>query len=64
MDLCLFDAPDALTETCRIPLPEVTDQVWHGFVPGLPLGQVYGYRVHGPYDPAVWRQLNLGADDN
>ena len=58
VDLCLFDAPDALTETCRIPLPEVTDQVWHGFVPGLPPGQVYGYRVHGPYDPAAGHRFN------
>lgn len=49
VELCLID-PDG-TET-RIDLPEVDAFVWHGYVPGLAPGQRYGFRVHGPYDPA------------
>ncbi|QCB93753.1 glycogen debranching protein GlgX [Cellulomonas shaoxiangyii] len=49
VELCLFDADG--TET-RLDLPEVDAFVWHGYVPGLAPGQRYGYRVHGPYDPA------------
>ncbi|MDR3405960.1 MAG: glycogen debranching protein GlgX [Chthoniobacter sp.] len=49
--LCLFDSPDAEVESQRILLPERTDQVWHGYVPDLKPGQIYGYRVHGPYEP-------------
>jgi isoamylase len=47
--LCLFDASGGET---RLPLPEVDDGVWHGFVPGVSIGQRYAYRVTGPYDPA------------
>ncbi len=49
VELCLFDADG--TET-RVPLPEVDGYVWHGYLPGIGPGQRYGYRVHGPYDPA------------
>ncbi|QGQ19480.1 glycogen debranching protein GlgX [Cellulomonas sp. JZ18] len=49
VELCLIDADG--TET-RIDLPEVDAFVWHGYVPGLAPGQRYGFRVHGPYDPA------------
>ena len=48
VDLCLFD--DAGAET-RVPLTEVDAGVWHGYLPSVYPGQVYGYRVHGPYDP-------------
>jgi glycogen operon protein len=51
VDLCLFDRPDASAEAERIPLEERTHHVWHGTVPGIGPGQVYGYRVHGPHDP-------------
>ena len=37
----------------RIPLPEQTDMVWHGYLPDVRPGQLYGYRVHGPYEPAA-----------
>ncbi len=50
VDLCLF-APDGMTETARLRLPAYTDEVWHGYVPGLKPGQLYGYRVHGPFAP-------------
>jgi glycogen operon protein len=45
----LFDAHD---HEVRIPLDETTYHVWHGYLPGLSPGQRYGFRVHGPYDPA------------
>jgi isoamylase len=52
VELCLFDSPDATLESHRIALPEKTNQVWHGCLPDVKPGQVYGYRVHGPSDPA------------
>jgi len=58
VELCLFDSPDSTTESTRIPLPEQTDQVWHGFLPDIRPNQVYGYRVHGPYDPAAGHRFN------
>jgi isoamylase len=51
VDLCLFDQPDARQEHIRIPMREQTDQVWHVFLPDVKPGQLYGYRVFGPYDP-------------
>jgi isoamylase len=58
VELCLFDsdAPDA-TET-RVRLPEVDGFVWHGYLPGVGLGQHYGYRIHAPYDPATGQRSN------
>jgi isoamylase len=58
VELCLFESPDATTETTRIPLPEQTDQVWHGFLPDARPNQLYGYRVHGPYEPAAGHRFN------
>ena len=66
VDLCLFDdePPDGpggrpLTGTeVRLPLTEVDAQVWHGYVPGIMPGQRYGYRVHGPWDPARGLRFN------
>jgi isoamylase len=54
VDLCLFDAGG---ET-RIALPEYDAGVWHGFVPGVGPGQAYGYRVHGPWEPARGLRYN------
>ncbi|KAB8146004.1 glycogen debranching protein GlgX [Chloroflexia bacterium SDU3-3] len=51
VELCLFDSPESPTETVRIPIGSQTDQVWHVYVPGIGPGQLYGYRVSGPYDP-------------
>ena len=48
VELCLFDSADARTESHRIALPEKTNQIWHGFLPEVKAGQVYGYRVDGP----------------
>jgi len=55
VDLLLFDREDDPRPTRVIPINPVTNRVyhyWHVFVPGLQPGQLYGYRVHGPFDPA------------
>ena len=57
IELCLLDAAGA-KETARLPLPEVTDQVFHGFFPGLQAGQIYGLRAHGPWAPDRGHRFN------
>lgn len=57
IDLCLFDARGK-KELKRLPLPECTDEVWHGYLPDAQPGLVYGYRAHGPYDPAHGHRFN------
>lgn len=49
--LCLYDSEDPSRETVRIPIIERTEFVWHIYIEGLQPGQLYGYRVEGPYDP-------------
>src|SRR4029453_3208014 len=51
VELCLFDSIDDEVESVTIPLPEHTDMVWHGYLPDVHPGQLYGYRVHGPFAP-------------
>ncbi len=58
VDLCLFDRPDARQENIRIPMTEHTDQVWHIFLPDVRPGQLYGFRVFGPYDPERGLRFN------
>ena len=58
VELCLFDGPYALSERVRIHLPDRTDFVWHVYVPGIQPGQLYGYRVHGPYEPGSGLRFN------
>jgi glycogen operon protein len=57
VELCLFDAR-GVRETQRIALPEYTDCIWHGYLPDAKPGQLYGYRVYGPYDPASGHRFN------
>jgi isoamylase len=57
-DLCLFDSMDARQEKIRIPMTEHTDQVWHVFMPDVRPGQIYGYRVSGPYQPEQGLRFN------
>jgi glycogen operon protein len=57
VELCLFDDSGSI-ETARIELPEYTNEVWHGYIPGLKPGALYGYRVHGAYDPANGHRFN------
>jgi isoamylase len=58
VELCLFDAADAAKEAHCLPLPEYTDHVWHGYLPDVLPGQLYGYRVHGPYEPQHGHRFN------
>jgi glycogen operon protein len=58
VELCLFDDANAWEERVRIPLPERTDMVWHGWIEGIKPGQLYGYRVHGPYKPRQGHRFN------
>ena len=58
VDLCLFDSIDTRQENIRIPVTEHTDQVWHVFLPDVRPGQLYGYRVSGPYDPERGLRFN------
>ncbi|HEU0089944.1 MAG TPA: glycogen debranching protein GlgX [Pseudonocardiaceae bacterium] len=55
VEVCLLSAEDGER---RVPLTERTFGVWHGLVPGLGPGQRYGYRVHGPWDPARGLRCN------
>ena len=57
IELCIFD-PTGRKELRRFALPECTDEIWHGYLPGIGPGQVYGYRVHGPYAPAEGHRFN------
>ncbi|MBS0201553.1 MAG: glycogen debranching protein GlgX [Planctomycetes bacterium] len=58
VELCLFDSVRARRESVRIALPEQTDMVWHGYLPDVQPGQLYGYRVHGPHDPSAGHRFN------
>jgi glycogen operon protein len=55
--LCLFDR-NGRRESARFDLPECTDGVWHGYLPGVAPGRPYGYRVHGPYRPHDGHRFN------
>jgi isoamylase len=57
VEVCLFDSTGT-REQERIALPEYTDQIWHGYIPNLEPGSVYGYRVHGPYAPLEGHRFN------
>ena len=58
VELCLFDGPESTQESARIRMPEQTDQVWHCYLPECRPGQLYGYRVYGPYEPAEGHRFN------
>jgi len=57
VELCLF-SPDGQQEIARLELPGHCSQVWHGFLPGAGPGTLYGYRVHGPYQPHLGHRFN------
>lgn len=58
VELCLFDSADDRQESQRIELTEHTDLVWHVYLPDVMPGQLYGYRVHGPYEPEKGHRFN------
>ncbi len=57
VELCIFDDAGE-TEIGRVDLPEYTNEIWHGFLPEARPGTVYGYRVHGPYEPENGHRFN------
>ncbi|HNC31288.1 MAG TPA: glycogen debranching protein GlgX, partial [Cyclobacteriaceae bacterium] len=58
VELCLFDSEKDQKEKHRIKLTERTHQIWHGYIPDLKPGQLYGYRVSGPYEPQNGHRYN------
>src|SRR5581483_11367737 len=58
VEICFFDSPEAGQESQRIALADCTDQVWHGYFPDILPGQLYGFRVHGPYEPKAGHRFN------
>jgi isoamylase len=58
VDLCLFDQPEVDHEAVRIRMTERTDHVWHVLLPEMRPGQLYGYRVYGPYEASNGHRFN------
>src|SRR6188472_2542724 len=58
VELCLFENIEAAEENVRIPVTEQTDRVWHIFLPDVGPGQLYGFRVSGPYEPERGLRFN------
>ncbi len=58
VELCLFDSPEAEKESGRVRFTEYTDHVWHAYLPEVLPGQLYGYRVSGPYEPSQGHRFN------
>ncbi|MCJ8165068.1 glycogen debranching protein GlgX [Pontibacter sp. E15-1] len=58
VELCLFNSKDDTTEHVRIEITERTHYVWHVYLPDVHAGQLYGYRVHGPYEPQNGHRFN------
>jgi isoamylase len=58
VELCLFDGPEGKHQTDKIPVEEQTDMIWHVYLPEARPGQLYGYRVHGPYEPERGLRFN------
>ncbi len=58
VELCLFDSPSAKSESVRIPLTHRTNRIWHCYLPDARPGQLYGYRVRGPYAPLQGHRYN------
>jgi len=59
VELCLFENESDKKETIKINLSERTHHVWHCYLPGIQPGQLYGYRVNGPYKPEEGHRFNL-----
>ena len=58
VELCLFDPADPQREVARLRLRERTDHVFHGYLPDVKPGVLYGYRVHGPWEPEAGHRFN------
>src|SRR5437868_12213368 len=57
VELCLFDG-QGRRELERVELPERSQDIWHGYLNDVSPGQLYGYRVHGPYAPERGHRFN------
>ncbi len=58
VELCLFESASSPAESARIPLIERTNGVWHIYLPDVRPGQLYGYRVDGPFAPEQGHRFN------
>jgi isoamylase len=58
VELCLFDDASDRQPAHTVPMVEYTDMTWHAYLPDIRPGQLYGYRVHGPYDPENGHRFN------
>ena len=58
VDLCLFNSTEDKAESERIRIVEVSHHVWHIYLPDIKPGQLYGYRVYGPYEPENGHRFN------
>lgn len=58
VELCLFESENAESASHTLKIAERTHHVWHVYIPGLKPGQLYGYRVHGPYEPENGHRFN------
>ena len=58
VELCLFESAEDRIESSRVRLKEQTDRIWHVYLPDVRPGQLYGYRVHGPFDPPAGHRFN------
>ena len=58
VELCLFNKEKDEKEEQRIKFTERTHDIWHAYIPGMKPGQLYGYRVSGPYDPPNGHRFN------
>jgi isoamylase len=58
IDLCLFDHPEDETEAVRVPMRHRKHHIWHAYSPDVRPGQLYGYRVRGPYAPDQGHRFN------
>jgi isoamylase len=58
VELCIFNKPEDVSESEKIRLSERTHNVWHCYVDGMKPGQLYGYRMHGPFDPSEGNRYN------
>ncbi len=57
IEVCIFDT-SGRKEMARFELPECTEEIWHGYLPGAHPGTVYGFRAHGPYQPHQGHRFN------
>src|SRR5690348_1105341 len=58
VDLCLFDEPKGASEKECVRLTERSNHVWHIYLPGIQPGQLYGYRMEGPFEPQQGHRYN------